>query len=340
MKKVSQIVSEDKTLFGLVAQKPGKKSKKGTAKPGKARNYSAEIAAAQDSLFEKVVDYAIQRKTGVNPELTQIAHALILCGLPYRKIDAFEFSRVSRAADGSTIRVTFYSVGHDEHGNRIPLAYGSDRTALHWCIDKAIKTQSCFVALEKTSEFLSDTGQSDAGENYKRNRAAFDRIMSLSITVERYRDGDQNRTIMPIIEHSHLPASLDPKAVSIAGPLGIRFGTSFYNEFSKHHAPFPTSFLRDLSKKPQMQDYIVFLNWRSFAAKSTTIIPWKTLREQLWQEDTNPRRIKIRFAAAIKLLKVAWPELNAKVTTRGLEIGPPARGQHLFPAYGKETKYS
>jgi Plasmid encoded RepA protein len=339
MKKLSQILSEDKTLFGLVSAKPKVKRKKRTD-PDQPRNYSFEIAAAQDSLFEKVVDYGIQRKTGFNPDLTQIAHALILCGLPYRKIDAFEFSRVSRAADGSIIRVTFYSVGHDEQGNRVPLAYGSDRTALHWCIDKAIKTQSCFVAIEKASDFLYDIGQCDSGENYKRNRASFDRIMSLSITVERYRDGEQNRTIMPIIEHSHLPASLDPKATSIAGPLGIRFGTEFYNEFSKHHAPFPTSFLRDLAKKPQMQDYIVFLNWRSFAAKTTTVIPWRMLREQLWQEDTNPHRIKVRFAAAIKLLKVAWPELNAKVSTRGLEIGPPARGQHLFPAHGKETKYS
>jgi hypothetical protein len=98
--------------------------------------------------------------------------------------------------------------------------------------------------------------------------------------------------------------------------------------------------VEDIRGKPQMQDYIVFLNWRSFAAKTTSVIPWRMLREQLWQEDTNPHRIKVRFAAAIKLLKVAWPELNAKVTTRGLEIGPPARGQHLFPAHGKETKYS
>jgi hypothetical protein len=339
MKKLSEVIGEDKTLFGLVPAKTPAKRKRSTT-PKAPRNYTSEIEVAHGTLFDKVVNYGIQRKSGENPELTQIATALILCGLPYRKIDEYEFSRSSRAADGSTIRVTFYSVGKDEQGNRIPLAYGSDRTPLHWCIDKAIKTRSSFVQLDSTKEFIADLGQSDAGQNYKRLREAFNRLSSLSVTVERFRDGDQNRSILPIIEHSHLPASLQPGVSNIAGPLGIRFGTAFFEEFTKHHVPFPTSFLRDLAKKPQMQDYIVFLNWRSFSAKTLTTISWSLMREQLWQEDTNPHRIKSRFADAIAVLKVAWPELNAEATTRGLRIGPPLRGQHLFPAHNKETKYS
>jgi Plasmid encoded RepA protein len=343
MKKVAQIFAEDKTLFGLVPAKTPVKTpvkRKRSTTPKAPRNYATEIETAHDTLFDKAVNFGIQRKTGENPELTQIATALILCGLPYRKIDEFEFSRSSRAADGSTIRVTFYSVGKDEQGNRIPLAFGSDRTPLHWCIDKAIKTGSSFVQLDSAREFIADLGQVDSGENYKRMRQAFNRISSLSITVERFRDGDQNRSILPIIEHSHLPASLQPGVTNIAGPLGIRFGEAFFAEFTKHHVPFPTSFLRDLSKKPQMQDYIVFLNWRSYAAKTTTNIPWNLMREQLWQEDSNPHRIKTRFAEAISLLKVAWPELNAEATSRGLRIGPPHRGMHLFPSHNKESKYN
>jgi hypothetical protein len=339
MKKVSQIVSEDKTLFGLVPVKhPSKRIKR--TNPDDPRNYSIEKVAAQESLFETVVNYGIQRKTGVNPDLTQIAHALILCGLRYRKTDAFEYSRCSRAADGSQVRVTFYSCGRDVQGNRIPLAFGADRTVLHWAVDEAIKNKSSFVQLDSTSKFIRDIGQADSGQNYKRLREAFQRVSSLAIVVERYsQGGDQNRTIMPIIEHSHLPGSLMPGSTSITGPVGIRFGESFFKEFSKHHAPFPTSLLRDLAQKPQMQDYIVFLNWRSFAAKTTTHIPWNLMREQLWQDDTNPRRIITRFAEAIEILKIAWPELNAEATTRGLKIGPPTRGQHLFPAHNIETKY-
>jgi hypothetical protein len=165
MKKVSQIVSEDKTLFGLVPVKhPSKRIKR--TNPDDPRNYSIEKVAAQESLFETVVNYGIQRKTGVNPDLTQIAHALILCGLPYRKTDAFEYSRCSRAADGSQVRVTFYSCGRDVQGNRIPLAFGVDRTVLHWAVDEAIKNKSSFVQLDSTSKFIRDIGQADSGQNY------------------------------------------------------------------------------------------------------------------------------------------------------------------------------
>ncbi len=338
MKNVSQIVRDNKTLFGLVpVSHPLKRP--ASKKADRTRNYSIEEAAAQESLFDKVVDYGIQRRTGVNPDLTQIAHALILCGLPYRKTAAFEYSRCSRAADGSQVRVTFYSCGHDAQGNRIPLAFGADRTVLHWCVDEAIKSKSAFVQLDSTSKFIRDIGQADSGQNYKRLREAFQRVSSLAIVVERYSEGgDQNRTFMPIIEHSQLPGSLSPGSTPISGLVGIRFGASFYNEFTKHHAPFPTSLLRDLAQKPQMQDYIVFLNWRSFAAKTTTVIPWTLMRQQLWQDDKNSRRIITRFADAIKILKAAWPELNAEATSRGLKIGPPMRGQHLFPAHNRETK--
>ncbi len=339
MKKVSQIASEDKTLFGLVTTKTKQRRLKATSVKGQ-RDYTIERLAAQESLFDKVVDYGIQRKSGFNPDLTQIAHALILCGLPYRKTDSFEYTRCSRASDGSMVRVTFYSCGRDAEGNRIPLAFGADRTILHRCVDEAIKNKSSFVRLDSTSKFIRDIGQSDSGQNYKRLREAFQRVSSLAIVVERYsQGGDEDRSILPIIEHAHLPGSLMPDSTPISGAVGIRFGESFFKEFSKHHAPFPTSLLRDLSQKPQMQDYIVFLNWRSFAAKTTTVIPWRMLREQLWQEDKTTQRMRARFAQAITLLKVAWPELNAKATTRGLVIGPPVRGQHLFPANNVETKY-
>ena len=344
MKHISEIVSEaskankqPRTPTKLALEKQPR-LKKGTAKS--RRNYRNEETAAQASLFEAMSDFSTERRAGVSHELVQIAHALILCGLPYRATDATEHERFSRSADGSVIRVTFYALGKDREGNRIPMAYGSDRTLLHWCVDRAIKLKSNFVPLENAKNFMLDVGQSPTGPNYARLRAAYQRLSAMAIVVERF-NSVEDRNITPIMKNSRLPYSIKPQSGQvepIEGPTGIQFDDGFFKEFMQNHVPFPWAMLRTLDQKPQMQDYIIFLHWRSFAAKTTTLIPWGMLREQLWQDDSNPWRIRSRFTEAIKILKVAWPELNAMAETGGLRIGPPRKGSHLIPAHRGETK--
>lgn len=338
MKKLSQILEGDKHLFGLVPSPVNTLAPRSKRVPAASRDYRAEEAKAQAELFEVLADYRIQRRDGISPQLIQIAQALILCGLPYRSTDATEHTRVSRASDGSVIRVTFYAFGKDENGERIPMAYGADRTFLHWCVDRSIKLKSPFVPLTSASDFLKETGQQPSGQNYARLRAAFRRVSSMAIVVERHGAGE-SRSILPIIAHSHLPQSIHPNAVPIDGPAGIRFGDDFFREINANPVPFPWDILRALDRKPQMQDYLLFLHWRSFAAKNETLIPWATMRDQLWQSDSNPRRIRSRFTEAIKIFRTAWPELNAVADSKGLRIGPPRKGQHLFPSYHPETKH-
>ncbi len=340
MKKVSDIFEEDKQLFALTKPTSKKPARPNVKAPGGPRNYRKEEAAAQTSLFDAMSDFRAERRSGVSHELVQIAHALILCGLPYRPTDATRHVRLSRAADGSLVRVTFHAVGTDREGNPIPMAYGSDRTLLHWCVDRAIKLKSNFVPLANATDFMRDVGQKSTGPNYARLRAAYQRVSAMAIVVERF-GSTEGRNITPIMRNSRLPNSIKPRentAEPIDGPVGIQFDQEFFNEFMRNHVPFPWAMLRSLNQKPQMQDYIVFLHWRSFAAKTTSLIPWDILREQLWQDDSNPRRIRTRFVEAIKILKVAWPELNAAAETKGLSIGPPHKGAHLIPAHFGETK--
>ena len=187
---------------------------------------------------------------------------------------------------------------------------------------------------------MRDLGQKPTGPNYARLRAAYHRVSSMAIVVERF-GSTEERGITPIMRNSRLPTSIKPRengVEPIEGPVGILFDQAFFAEFMRNHVPFPWAMLRTLNQKPQMQDYIVFLHWRSFAAKSETLIPWDVLREQLWQDDSNPRRIRTRFREAIRILKVAWPELNAAAEPKGLRIGPPMKGSHLIPAHMGETK--
>jgi hypothetical protein len=320
------------------AKRRGSTKLESSREKGSARDHVAEAAVSQASLFEHMLAYRTQRQEREAGQLVQIAQSLILCGLPYRATDATEFSRTSRAGDGSLIRVTFYGLGKDEEGKPIPMAYGSDRTYLHWAVDKAIKLKSPFIPLGTGIEYMKDVGQLPTGPNYKRLRDAHRRLSSLAIVVERHSHGDERRAILPIIAQSYLPHSIVPGTLPIAGRAGIRFSDDFFKEITARHVPFPWEILKSLQAKPQMQDYILFLHWRSFAGRSDTVISWDQLRTQLWQEDTNPWRIRARFQAAIKMLKVAWPELNAAACSGGLRIGPPKGGKHLLTAHSAEIK--
>ncbi len=215
---------------------------------------------------------------------------MILCGLPHRSTDATEHVRLSRSADGSLIRVTFYALGKDKEGNRIPMAYGSDRTLLHWCVDRAIKFKSNFVPLANAVDFMRDVGQSPTGPNYARLRAAYQRISAMAIVVERF-GSTEDRNITPIMKNSRLPASIkrvENEVEPIEGPVGIQFDKDFFNEFMRNHVPFPWAMLRTLDQKPQMQDYIVFLHYhggnleKSKSAKKNKVGICQVSASQLW----------------------------------------------------------
>ncbi len=186
---------------------------------------------------------------------------------------------------------------------------------------------------------MREIGQAPSGQNYARLREGFKRLSSLAIVVERTGKGINEGSIVPLIGSSRLPLSINPEWIDYdpVAPEGIQFSEPFYREITAHHVPFPWALLRDLSIKPQMQDMVLFLNWRSFAAKSDSLIPWESLKDQMWHDDSNPWRIRTRFGDAIKLLKAAWPELNASVTRKGLRIGPPANGAHLVAVVQTRT---
>jgi hypothetical protein len=110
------------------------------------------------------------------------------------------------------------------------------------------------------------------------------------------------------------------------------FDESFYKDFIAHNVPMLKALLFLVSERPQLQQYIGFLGWRSWAASSATLIPWASLREQIWHGDSNERRIKQRFKETIQALRIAWPELQAEVRPKGLWIAPPLKGIQFIPS--------
>ena len=207
---------------------------------------------------------------------------------------------------------------------------------MHWLIDKAIKTKDPFVSWEYASEFLDDMQLSKGGRMFATLRERFERLASMAITIHRASSEAPEQFAMPVIRASRLPGSLSKTTVAPSTSsqvLGVQLDDVFFREVLQKHIPMSRTLLRITDQKPQMQDFMMFLAWRSFTADAAgreTFIPWNMLREQMWQADSNLARIRSRFKTAITLLKVGWPELRAEAQSRGLLIYPPKHGLHLI----------
>jgi hypothetical protein len=303
--------------------------------PELRRDYRSELKNSRTELASKMVMLR-EARLEPTPEIIVTAQFLIFMGLPSRSTPDRVIRKSTRMADGSQIVVTFTAMHED-----VKLPYGSDVNMLHWMINRAIQTGSPFVSWETAQEYLSWMNLSKGGRTLKDLRARFERIAGLAITVQRTNSTDVETFVMPIVRASRLPKSVKAqKNVSIdraeaqkqTQPRGLMFDESFFKDFIAYNVPMLKALLLLVSERPQLQQYIGFLGWRSWAASSPTLIPWANLREQLWHGDSNERRIKQRFKETIQALRIAWPELQAEARPKGLWLAPPLKGIQFIPS--------
>lgn len=304
-----------------------------------SRNRREEDSKAKRRLSDTLMELHEQRRDDQWTELIMVAQCLIVCGLPYNKTKDRQIVRKARMADGSYVSVAFTAALPG-----VDLPFGSDRTLLHWMVGRAIKSKSPLVTWKTAREFLHDAGMNEeSGKNLNDLRGRYRRLSGLAITVERVTSESQSHLILPIIEESHLPSSLDIRRENQGErPLleqshGFKLNDRFFSEVLAHHIPMPWELIKQTRKQSQLQDLMMFLSWRVFSAKSTSLVPWERLREQLWQEDTNQRRIRSRFKEAIAALKMVWPALKAEARAEGLWIAP-IKGDGLLPTSGDRKR--
>lgn len=304
------------------------------------RNYSAEKTAGKGNLALRMVEVKEARLEASTMELMLIAQIMVFCGLPYRRTSERRIVRKARTGNGNTVTVTFQAMV-----DSVDIPFGSDRTLLHWVTHHALMTKSPFVPLSSASQFLRDMGMSTSGQNIQRVKEAFRRIASVAIVVLRDNDKSANtqQIIMPIARSAALPKRLrktrDHQQISLLldedegvdePPAGFRLDDAVFREFSQFHVPTLRKLLEVTRESPQIQDYMMFLQWRSFSARDESVVSWSQMREQMCQDDSNPYRMRARFQEAIEALKIAWPALNASAESRGLRIGPPKRGEQFL----------
>ncbi len=314
-----------------------------TGKPYKRKPRHIEKQDAIEHRAEVFATLREQRDAEMrDDEFFQVAQALILCGLSYVPTTATRIIRRARVADGSEVVVVFSSASD------AALPYGSDRSLLHFLLDRAVKNQSRFVGWDKAKEFLQAMGMAtNSGKNYRDLRKRFERIRGLSIYVRRIGAGSDDSLHMPVIRRAHLPSSIDllheevgQKRLPINDQVifGVEIGEDFYTELVAHHVPVPAEIIRCTRKASQLQDLMLFLYWRCYAAQAESLIPWKHLQAQLWHDDQTIRRIKVRFAVAIRALKLIWPEMQAEARPDALWVAPPINGRYLHVKSGNSRR--
>lgn len=287
------------------------------------RDHRRELVKTARSRTAAVMELRRQREDGEWNELLQVAQALIVCSLPYQRTTERQIVRRSRAADGSDVVVTFTATDPD-----VELPYGSDRTLLHWLVDRAVRADQPFVAWGTAIEFLQDAGLTDSGKNFRDLRSRFDRLSSVAITVTREQAGRKRRLIMPIIEESNLPSSVDLRAEArgetriLGEEFGFKLNTRFWEEVRERHVPVPWELVRKTRKQSLLQDLMLWIYWRSFAAKGSSAVPMEAIRGQFPIDDSNPWRLKQDVKEALKALRAIDPDFPCTLEGELLRVVP------------------
>ena len=292
------------------------------------RNYIQEKVSGQLELLDGLRTVKTERDSGA-VDILQLAQIFAFCSLPYRPTEERQVSHTARLGDASSVEVVFTAM---QPG--VPIAYGNDRSLLYWLIDRAIRDESAYVSWDCARDYLTDMKQTGGGRHYELLRERFQRVSSTAITVIRRSAGSEQKAILPIIKKSNLPSSITGadqgrRALQRASgrcDLGLQFDEDFVRDFMSHRVPVLRSLLIATHARPQMQDCMFFLIWRSYSAAKDSLIPWDSLRDQFWQADSNKARIRLRFKEAITLIRTTWPELQAEARTGGLWIAPPRNG--------------
>jgi Plasmid encoded RepA protein len=311
--------------------------------PSPSRDYARERVSAQNRQALRLGQLIDARNTGETAkEVVIIAHALILCTLPYSPTDEHFVVRKARLGDGSTLTVTF-SKGIED----VPLPFGSDRKLLVWILDRAYRQKSREISWESAREYQREMGLSHGGKGNRNLQASFRRLAGLNINIERVNGTSAWGKNRSIIEDYFLPSSIrgvdDTDQMCLNGipahrDYQVRINESLFEEMAAFHYAIPRllwnqSKLLDSPKGKRglagarAHDLLIFLFIRCFAARSESPIPWAALAEQV-SSDSNPWRLKAQTCEAIKFLKHFWPGCQIEPIAIGVLINTATAPPH------------
>lgn len=290
----------------------------------KPRDREAEEASAKDGLVRRVTEIVAARHDGsLGDDHIKLAQVLIMCSLPHSKTSDTHLVRKARLGDGTTLAVTFTAMRKD-----VPLPYGRDRKLLAWILDRAIQQNSSFVPWGAASEYQKAVGGEGNGRFNAQLRERFSRISSLGITIDRVQPGSMNESVTYSLVHkARLPKSItgpSSKQQALPGmedePQGMTITPALFDDIRRYHHVLPRRLWQLLNGPSQIQDLVLWMLVRCFAAASESLIPWDALKDQFSAEDSNPWRLKARVKEAVKILNTLWAEATVTVEEAGIRV--------------------
>jgi hypothetical protein len=316
------------------------------------QNVQETLPGYEDFKKDKILALARQQdrilklwQAGLSGEKLYTAKMLIICGLPLSETAQGTVVRKARLPDGSWVRVSFIRTSPI-----VPLPFGADRTMVYFLTNKAVLQQNPLLRWEHANEYMHLMGiNPDAGKNYRSVQERFTRVAYMDIMVE-YLDKDSKvveHWKSPLIDHARIAAVADGEgnwkpsrsiAAMLAADQEISFGLRFFAELQKNPVPVPVELIMATKKSYRLMDYVLFLYWRAFAARSASFIPWRHLQEQFDNADQNVYRWPQRFREAANiLLHLPEPinEIRVEVNERGITVQPLKEGTTFFEDHPK-----
>ena len=342
----------------------------------KKRRYTEEENRSQMKLVDIIGTLRDQRDHGGMIDMWQVAQALIVCGLPYDEVKATQWQKKARLGDGSELQVSFAAT---QKGVSLP--FGQDRGPLYYMINCAIRKykqieeslppdlddaerakrldEARFVEWSTAADYLDTMGKPKDGAQYKALKNRLQRLRFCAISVRRVTKNSDESLVAPLVRASRVPlwaksSSVDdPNVLPIQGglekaeqPCGFELGIEFFHDIVKFHGPVPEDVIKALLTRPKYLDLFILMQWRAFAAKTDSFIPFSDLREQIGTSDTNDSRLADDLRKTIALVRgTGWKEFRAEVRVSrnkrrasGLLIGPPLNGVQFTAPTEKNQK--
>lgn len=246
------------------------------------------------------------------------AKAVILCGLPYRKIDERVITRRARLGPDTSISVTYASVSDD-----VALPFGADRALLAWIQTKAYPRG--VVSFDSIIEFLRAFDLSDSGFHYDQFQERLERLKALSIRVKVENQSEEAGLHAAPIKRWYTPKSSNELRervreemtgqLSLIRPrkYGFVMDPDFMKYFSANPVAMPLELMRAFHGNCLGWDFAQLIVWRCTAARQASIFPWDELVSQLGSTDSNHRRLAGKFRQTLFTIRERYPDFPAHV---------------------------
>jgi len=342
----------------------------------KPRRYIDEENRSQMKLIDIIGTLRDQRDHGDMIDMWQVAQALIVCGLPYDEVKATQWQKKARLGDGSELQVSFAAT---QKGVSLP--FGQDRGPLYYLINCAIRKYkqieeslppdldeeerkkrldtARFVEWSTAADYLDTMGKRKDGAQYKALKERLQRLRFCAISVRRVTKNTDESLVAPLVRASRVPqwaktSKMDDVRVlpittgmeKVEQPCGFELGIEFFHDIVKFHGPVPEDVIKTLLTRPKYLDLFILMQWRAFAAKTDSFIPFSDLRDQIGTSDTNDSRLAADLRKTIALVRgTGWKEFRAEVRVyrnrqraSGLLIGPPLNGVQFSAPTEKNKK--